>query len=87
MFLALLSLPRLSKGVAFQFLVLRWALMLFQGPVLFEDLAVYFSQEECVSLHPAQRSCSRDTPQECLEDMALMGNIVVFPAFLNFGHF
>eukprot|EP00069_Balaena_mysticetus_P020218 bmy_02770T0 len=44
-----------------------------QGPVLFEDLAVYFSQEECVSLHPAQRSCSRDTPQECLEDMALMG--------------
>ncbi|XP_026973393.1 zinc finger protein 597 isoform X1 [Sagmatias obliquidens] len=44
-----------------------------QGPVLFEDLAVYFSQEECVSQHPAQRSRSRDTPQECLEDMALMG--------------
>ncbi|XP_057552025.1 zinc finger protein 597 isoform X2 [Hippopotamus amphibius kiboko] len=44
-----------------------------QGPALFEDLAVYFSQEECVSLHPAQRSLSRDTTQECLENMALMG--------------
>ncbi|XP_076998109.1 zinc finger protein 597 [Tamandua tetradactyla] len=43
-----------------------------QGPVLFEDLAVYFSQEECVSLHPAQRSLSRDVAQECLEDMALL---------------
>ncbi|XP_006204481.2 zinc finger protein 597 isoform X1 [Vicugna pacos] len=44
-----------------------------QGPVLFEDLAVYFSQEECVSLHPAQRSLSRDTAQECFMDNALMG--------------
>lgn len=52
--------------------------MLFQGPILFEDLAVYFSQEEYVSLHPAQRSLSRDTIQECFEDMALMGKAVVF---------
>ncbi|XP_014688681.1 zinc finger protein 597 [Equus asinus] len=44
-----------------------------QGPMLFEDLAVYFSQEECVSLHPAQRSLSRDATQECFEDMALIG--------------
>lgn len=54
---------------------------------LFEDLAVYFSQEESVSLHPAQRSLSRDTTQECFEDMALMGKVIVFPAFWNFGQF
>lgn len=42
-----------------------------QGPVLFEDLAVYFSQEECASLHPAQRSLSREATQECFEDKAL----------------
>ncbi|KAL4685924.1 hypothetical protein H8959_001521 [Pygathrix nigripes] len=44
-----------------------------QGPILFEDLAVYFSQEECVTLHPAQMSLSRDATKECLEDAALMG--------------
>ncbi|XP_025858774.1 zinc finger protein 597 [Vulpes vulpes] len=44
-----------------------------QGPLLFEDLAVYFSQEECVSLYPAQRSLSRDITLECFKDMALMG--------------
>ncbi|XP_004474403.1 zinc finger protein 597 [Dasypus novemcinctus] len=44
-----------------------------QGPMLFEDLAVYFSQEECVSLHPAPRSLSRDAAQDSLEDMALLG--------------
>ncbi|KAL2766539.1 zinc finger protein 597, partial [Daubentonia madagascariensis] len=43
------------------------------GPALFEDLAVYFSQEECVSLHPVQRSLSKDATQECFEDVALMG--------------
>nr|XP_020012120.1 zinc finger protein 597 [Castor canadensis] len=36
-----------------------------QGPTLFEDLAVYFSQEECVSLQP--------DPQERSEDGALIG--------------
>uniref|UniRef100_A0A673UQU0 Zinc finger protein 597 n=1 Tax=Suricata suricatta TaxID=37032 RepID=A0A673UQU0_SURSU len=42
-------------------MVLRWALMLFQGPM------------ECVSLHSAQRSLSRDSTQECFKDMALIG--------------
>lgn len=61
--------------------------MLFQGPMLFEDLAVYFSQEEYVSLHPAQRSLSRDTTQECFKDMVLMGKAAGFPAFPNFSQF
>jgi len=52
--------------------------------VLFEDLAVYFSQEECASLHPAQRSLSGEVTQECFEDKALSGNTIVFPAFWNF---
>ncbi|KAF6271873.1 zinc finger protein 597 [Rhinolophus ferrumequinum] len=43
-----------------------------QGLMLFEDLTVYFSQEESVSLYPGQRSLSRNTTQECFEDMALM---------------
>ncbi|DAA15663.1 TPA: zinc finger and SCAN domain containing 2-like [Bos taurus] len=45
--------------------------LLIPGPVLFEDLAVYFSQEECASLHPAQRSLSGEVTQECFEDKAL----------------
>ncbi|KAM6166327.1 zinc finger protein 597 [Erethizon dorsatum] len=44
-----------------------------QERILFDNLAVYFSQEECVSLHPAQRSLSREATQECFEDVALMG--------------
>ena len=52
--------------------------------MLFEDLAVYFSQEECVSLHPAQRSLSREATQECFKDKALIGNTIVFPVFWNF---
>ncbi|XP_073915519.1 zinc finger protein 597 isoform X2 [Castor canadensis] len=42
-----------------------------QGPTLFEDLAVYFSQEECVSLQP--------DPQERSEDGALIGRKVSLP--------
>lgn len=53
--------------------------------MLFEDLAVYFSQEESVSLHPALRSLSRDTTPECFEGMALTGKAIIFLAFWNFG--
>uniref|UniRef100_G3THU1 C2H2-type domain-containing protein n=1 Tax=Loxodonta africana TaxID=9785 RepID=G3THU1_LOXAF len=43
------------------------------GSVLFEDLAEYFSQEECVSLHPVQRSLSKGATQECFKDVAWLG--------------
>ncbi|GAB1300612.1 Zinc finger protein 597 [Apodemus speciosus] len=44
-----------------------------QGPLLFEDLDVYFSQEECVSLHPAQKTLSREDLLESFEDLDLIG--------------
>nr|XP_004652074.2 zinc finger protein 597 [Jaculus jaculus] len=40
---------------------------------LFEDLDVYFSQEECVSLHPTQRTFSREATQESSEGLDLGG--------------
>ncbi|KAM5227350.1 zinc finger protein 597 [Ctenodactylus gundi] len=43
-----------------------------QEPVLLEDLAVHFSQEECVSLHPAQKSLNREAMLESFEDVTLM---------------
>ncbi|XP_004864801.1 zinc finger protein 597 isoform X1 [Heterocephalus glaber] len=44
-----------------------------QEPILFDDLAVYFSQEECVNLNPAQKSLTREATQECSNDVTLMG--------------
>ncbi|XP_057629756.1 zinc finger protein 597 isoform X1 [Chionomys nivalis] len=40
-----------------------------QGPLLFEDLDVYFSQEECVSLQPAQKTNSGEASLERFEDL------------------
>ncbi|XP_031216635.1 zinc finger protein 597 isoform X2 [Mastomys coucha] len=44
-----------------------------QEPLFFEDLDVYFSQEECVSLYPAQKTLSREAPLESFEDLDLIG--------------
>lgn len=79
------SQPSSTKGMGFLPLVLRWAFMLFQRPMLFENLAVYFSREVCESV-PCPGSFSRDITQECFEDMALMDK-AVFPAFWNFSQF
>lgn len=57
--------------------------MLFQGLTLYDDLAVYFSQEECVSLHPAQK-IKTEIKEECFEDVAVMGKAIDFPAFSEF---
>ncbi|KAL6091885.1 hypothetical protein STEG23_002811 [Scotinomys teguina] len=43
------------------------------GPQLFDDLDVYFSQEECVSLPLTQMTSSREAPLECFEDLDLIG--------------
>ncbi|XP_010642345.1 zinc finger protein 597 isoform X2 [Fukomys damarensis] len=43
-----------------------------QEPILFDDLAIYFSQEECVSVDPAQKSLTREATQECSNNVTLM---------------
>ncbi|XP_012866797.1 PREDICTED: zinc finger protein 597 [Dipodomys ordii] len=44
-----------------------------QGPMLFEDLAVHFSQEECVSPHAAPGPRSRKATKECLDNGTRIG--------------
>lgn len=49
-----------------------------QGPMVYEDLAVYFSQEECVGPLPAQRVLDRGAAAERAEDVIVNGEAFVF---------